>query len=539
MTAEELINLYKHELSKAMTFRTLYQNVADLMFPRENQITRIEHPGRDKNSEIADPTGQMSLIEMANGLSVNLFPPGQRFYNVVMSDKSLNEIDSVKRVLGQITEISHEKRTNSNFKLMADETLMSISGFGTGNLFSEWVPGIGLNYIDYDIGQYLIMENSSHRVDTMLLRFPFTARQAIEKWGFAGKSVSEAMEKIEKQNDIFWFIRIIQPREKRNPRLTDNQNMPWEVIDIAEKDKIIIGEGGFEEFPHFVTRWSKSSNEIWGRGRGTVALPAVRELQAVKKDLTECANKWNDPPREVLSTFEGEVQTYAKALNWVAETGSIKAIDEGVRGNFPITKDFLEMERDEVREIMLNDVFIQLRDLKGDRRNELEIRARLAEGLERLGPPVGRIQDEWLGPMVIRDIMLLFRNGQLPPLPSEMQGKPFKIEYIGRLALELNSQQAKGWLQWTSVGAELEGSFPGISDNNRIDSGYRRYGEALGVSVDDMSSEDEIKEKRRIRQEQLDAKLAMEAAQTVGQAYGQTTAAPEEGSAAELVMGGA
>ena len=535
--AEDLIALYNFELSKAMNFRTLYQNTADLMFPHENSITRIEHPGREK-TEVVDQTGVMAAIEMTNGLSVNLFPPGQRFYNVVMSDRRLNEIESVKRALGQITEISHEKRVNSNFMLQANETLRSISVFGTGNLFSEWVPGIGLNYRDYDVGQYLIMENTKGLVDTMIIRFPKTARQAVQEWGnSAGKSVNEAMVEPKNQNKIFWFLRVVRPRENRNPRLVDNLNMPFEVIDVSFKDKVEVATGGFQEFPHFVTRWSKTSTEIWGRGQGTVALPTVRELQAVKKDFSESANKYNNPPLEVLESFEGEVKVFAKAINWVTEFPSIKAIDRNALGNFPIGKDFLEMERDEIKKTMFNDIFIMLRDLKGDRRNELEIRARLTEGLERLSWPIGRIQQEWLGPMVTRDILLLLRNGQLPPLPPEMQGKSFKIEYLGRLALELNSQQAKGWQQWAAVGAEFEATFPGITDNIDIDGGFRRFGETLGVSVEDMSSEDEVAVKRENRAVKEQQELELKMAQIAGPAYQSATKAPEAGSPAEALVG--
>lgn len=534
-TAEELIMLYNHEESKAMNFRTLYQNAADLLFPRENQITRIEHPGREK-TEVIDPTGVMAFIEMASGLSINLFPPGQRFYNVVMSDRRLNEIESVKQALGQITEISHEKRANSNFMLQANETLRSICVFGTGNLFSEWVAGIGLNYIDYDIGRYLIMENVNGRVDTMMIKFPYTARQAFQEWGdSAGKSVLEAMVELKDQNKIFWFLRIVRPRDERNPLRTDNLNMPFEAIDVALKDKIKVREGGFEEFPHAVPRWTKSSNEIWGRGQGTFALPTVRMLQVMNKDLVECGNKWNNPPREVLDTFEGEVQTFSKALNWVTEFPSIKAIDEGIRGNFPISKDILEMYQDVVKKMAFNDVFVQLRDLKGDRRTTLEIRERLVEGLQRLGPPIGRLQEEWLSPLVTRDILLLMRNGQLPPLPPEMQGQSFKIEYIGRLAMELKSQQARGFQQWVGAGIEMNSVFP-VTDNVDFDGGYRRLGETLGVSVEDMTSSDDVEDKRAQRQALLEAQQALEMAQTGSQAYQAGTKAPESGSPAEALM---
>ncbi len=542
--AEELITMYNKEESRAANFRTLYQNTSDLMFPRESQIMTIRTPGEEFT--LSDPTGVMASIEMASGLFINWFPPGQRFYNIIMSDRRLNEIESVKRTLGQITEISHEKRASSNFVLQANETLRSLVVFGTGNMFSEWIPGTGLTYKDYDIGQYLIMQNSKGLVDTMLIKYPLTARQAVQEFGEdnVGKSVTEAVNEGKKKNEKFWFIRIIRPREKRNPRLTDNQNMPFESINIDVKDKMIIkginskgtdNEGGFREFPHQVPRWSQSSSEVWGRGPGTFALPAVRGFQQIKRDLLESGGKWNDPPLEVDSNFDGEVKTFKGAINW-GEPGSIKAIDQGVRGSFPITKDVLEMERQEVKEIFLNDIFVQLRDLKGDRRTQLEIRERLIEGLQRLGLSYGKITQEWLNPLVTRDIMLLQRNGQLPDLPPEMQGAQFKIEYVGRLAMELKSQESRGYRQWVGMAMDIDPVFPAI-DNINMDGGFRRVGETLGVSIEDIATLEQVEAKRADRQAKEDAKMAMAAAQVASQAYSQTTGAPEEGSPAEALAG--
>ncbi len=538
--AKQIISIYDTELGSAETvnFRTLYQNAADLLFPRESNIISLRTPGEERGNDVIDPTGITSAQEMASGLSINLFPPGQRFYNIIMSDRRLNDIESVKRTLGMITDLSHEKRANSNFMLQANNSLMAITVFGTCNTFSEWLPGTGLNYRDYDIGQYVIFENSKGRIDGNMIEFKFTAQQAVEEWGdAAGPTVVKANSEQQTQQDKFKFIWSVRARSNRKRSLIDNLNMPSESIIVNRADQVTVEEGGFEEFPFAIARWTQSSNEKWGRGLGTVAMPAVRELQSVKRGLTESANKWNDPPLEILEHFDGEVQTFPRALNFVQEKGTISAIDQGVRGNFPINREFLEMERDEVRKIMLNDIFIQLRDLKGDRRTTLEIRERLAEGLQRLGTPFGRLQEEWLTPLVTRDILLLLRNGQLPPLPPEMAGKSFRIEYIGRLALELKSQQSVGWLKWASEGAELEGVFPGITDNVNVDEGYKRRGETLGVNVSDMSSEDEVKEKRQVRAEEKARAEAAQLAAMAAQGYSQTTKAPEEGSLAEAVAG--
>ena len=83
----------------------------------------------------------------------------------------------------------------------------------------------------------------------------------------------------------------------------------------------------------------------------------------------------------------------------------------------------------------------------------------------------------------------------------------------------------------------MEAVFPGAVDNVDPDDAIMRMGRTFGVNVEDMASEEEREEKRVIRQQKEDQRLALEAAQIAGQAYGQTTGAPEEGSPAKALMG--
>ncbi len=536
--AKNIINLYAIAESDAVNFKNLYQDVADLIFPRENQITTVTTPGERRNVRIIDDTGVVAKDEMANGLSINLFPPGQKFYNIRMSDRELNEIPEVKRMLGIITEISHEKRNASNFRLEADETLKSISAFGTGNLFSSYKPGVGLNYKDYDVGQYVIQQNSLRRIDTMLLKFPLTATQAFEMFGDkVGETVLEALKDDKTATKKFDFIYVTRPRRKRTRTSIDPLNMPFEEICVSVRDLVVVKEDGFEEFPYMVPRWTKSSNEIWGRGQGVQVLPRVQSLQQMKHDYLECANKHNNPPLEVVDTFEDDVDVRPGARNDVQEIGTIRAIERAALGNFVITKDALEAEQELVKKGFLNDIFVQFMNLKGDRRNELELRERLTEGLQRLGPPVGRLQEEWLKPMVERDIFLLARNGEFPEMPPEMRGKAFKIDFVGRLAMELQNQEAQGWLRWAGVGGELEAVFPGVKDNVKVDAGYRRLATSFGVSTEDINTVDEVDAIREARAERVAQEQQRELAAQVAQAYPGATKAPEPGSIAEQLIG--
>lgn len=536
--AKKLIALYDKEYHADHNFRNIYQEVADVMFPRENEITSVRAKGDVKGREILDVTGMMASIDMAAGLSINLFPPGDKFYNILMADDSLNEIDVIKRKLGEITEISHMKRAGSNFMLQANETLRSLGTFGTGCMFSEWKPNIGLTYKDYDIGMYTFLENEDGQVDTIMIEFEHTVKQAYQKWGEnAGETILEKIKDDTKHSDEYKFIWIVRPRDLAKRTGRDKMSMPFESIYISRTDSEIVEEGGFEEFPFQVPRWSKSSSEKWGRGVGTWAVGIVNALQTKQRDLTEVGNLNNNPPKEVLESFEGEVRVSPGDINWVQQIGSIRAIEQRALGDFNVTMKSIEIDQQTVRKMFYNDAFNQLEQLKGDRRNELEIRSRLAEGLRKLVMPVGRIQTEWLTGLVTRDIMLLMRNGELGDIPPEMQGKQFKIEYIGRLALELQAAQSIGWLRWIQEGIEIEQAIPGTLDNVDVDAGYRRRGVTLGVSVDDMASEEEVTAKREERQRQEQQRIEMEMAAMAAQNYSGATKAPEDGSPAQMVLG--
>ena len=534
--AIELLALYDKEYHKDANFRNIYQKVADVMFPRENQITTERAKGEIIGREIIDTTGLTASIDMTAGLSINLFPPGDKFYNVMLENDELNKIDAVKRKLAQITEISHAKRANSNFMLQANETMRSLGTFGTGNMFSEWKAGVGLNYKDYDIGMYTFLENDQGLVDSMFIEFPFTAKQAFQKWGDkAGETIIKKMEDQKSQSDDFKFVWITRPRDLEKQTGSENTAMPFETFFVSRTDNVIVEEGGFPEFPFQVPRWTKSSREKWGRGVGTFAIGVVNALQTEKRDLIECGNLHNNPPKEVLDSFDGEVRVSPGDINFVLERGTIKAIEQQALGNFAITKDIIEMDQNTVRKMFFNDAFNQLEQLKGDRRNELEIRSRLAEGLRKLVMPVGRIQTEWLTGLVQRDIGLLERNGEFGELPPEMKGQNFKVEYVGRLALELQAAQSMGWLRWVQEGAEIEALVPGTLDNVDIDGGYRRRGITLGVSIDDMASEEQVTQKREERQALIEQQQAMEMAKLAGPAYQSATTAPEAGSPAEAL----
>jgi hypothetical protein len=532
--AERIIDLYKRQETNVATYRSHCQDIANVIFPRENAITHTPTQGDKRMDTVYDPSAILDIDTAISGLMYYLVPTEQPFFALQSNDRRQNEIDWVKRYFSVLTEVVHDKMFQSNFLMQYTETLKSKMVFGTSNIRSGFKSE--LYYTDYDISKYVFLEDYKGDVDTVLIKDQKTARQAAQEWGDdCCKSVTENLNDPKKENDYLDFIWVCRPREKRNTRLEDSLNMPLEVKVVSVKDKEIVFESGSPEMQYHVGRWSKSSGEITGRGQGMMVLPAVNSLQSISRDFEELVNRHNNPPREILeSAIEAEtVDNTPNANNWVTEMNSIRAL-EGLKGNFPETKDYMEMRHNQVRRAFFLDVFDQLGELKGDRRTTLEIRERLREGFQKIGRPIYRIYREDFNPLITRTVNLLIRNGVAPPPPAGLSG--FKIEYVSELAMALKSKQARGAREWLAIVGDASQLFPNASDIANTDEIIRDIGISLGVKTEHIRSEEEIEAIRQQRQAEAERQKALEAAQVAGQAYGQTTKAPEDGSAAQQLQ---
>lgn len=538
MTPEEIINMRNIELTAQANIRNLWQDTSNFVYPYV-QITSKFEPGTRRTREIYDLTPLLDSEDMVANLKHILFPAGQVFFAIRVGNNTKLP-DNVQRYISMLTEVTHDHIFNSNFITEFDEVLRSLIHFGPASIFSEWTVKTGLNYRNSVIGTYQLIENSKKLVDGIIITIEYTPKQAFEEFGDkAGPDIIKALADPKKSNTKFEYIYIIMPREIINPNLSPrvNSNMAWEEQVVNVEEKLTVLESGYPQFPYHIARWKRPANEKNGRGISTELLPQIRVLNRMNRDFNEVGNKWANPARETLSSFDGKYRTFPGANNVVRELPSSRAVDQGLNGNFNITEKSLDRQTGIIDRAYFKNAFNPIDDLTGDRRTTLEIRERIRGTWPKIGTPVARIWYEQVAPMVERSILLLIRNGVVEQPPAELTGVGFGLEFVGPFALELRSQQSKAFQEWAFIVGELEARFPGAIDNVDSDDAIMRMGRTLGVNVEDMASEPQrdVKRESRLLKEKQNLELAT--LQAGGQAYGQTTAAPEEGSAAELAMG--
>ena len=537
MTPEQVIDVRNREKSRQSNIRTLWQDTSNYVYPYV-QITAKFEPGTRRTREIYDLTPLLDAEDMVSNLKHILFPAGQTFFAIKVGNEKLP--DNIQRYISKLTEAAHDAIFNSNFITEFDEVLRSLIIFGPASIYSDWTPKTGLNYRATTIGTYQLIENSKRLVDGIIISVDYTPKQAIEEFteDKVGPEVVTASKDTKKSNDRFEFIYLIQPREIINPNLSGKftGNMAWEEQVVNVKEKLTVLESGYREFPYHTARWKRPADEKDGRGIGTEMLPQIKVLNRMNRDFNEVGNKWANPARETLSSFEGKFRTFPGANNVVRELPSSKAVDQGLNGNFNITEASLDRQVGIIDRAFYKNAFAPIEDLTGDRRTTLEIRERVRGKWPKIGTPVARIWYEQVAPLVERSILLLIRNGVVERPPAELEGVNFGLEFVSPFALELRSQQSKAFQEWAFIVGELEGQFPGATDNVDSDDAIQRLGRTLGVNTEDMASEEQRTEKREARALKEQQALELATLQAGSQAYGQTTGAPEENSPAAALM---
>lgn len=539
--AEQVIREWNREDADVGVTMSLYQQVADHFMQRENNITVKRTPGEDKSLPIIDPTGRIAFQKMCAGLSSVMFPPGQYFCRLAPESQAEYNANSIA-YLNRVTEILHTElfKPSCNFILEINESIMSWAGFGTCNIFSEWNMNLlSLNFKDWDVANFRFGVDARGFPNRCWLYWEYTAEQAYELFKEnAGPQVIGAAKDPRQSQDKFPFIWRIRPRPNRDFRYSDRRNYAYEEVCVNQKENHTVREGGYREFPYHLARWLTTSVEKWGYGQGVFGLSADKELQQQKKSLQLCADLSNNPPRQTLSSFEGTPKVYPGANNFVEQIDTIRALDTRLAGSFPISKDTLEMTKQDLRNIFFDKVFAPLDELTGDRRTRLEIAERIKAGYQQMILPATRFYNECLTPLIERCVKLLLRNYRIPQPPPELRG--FKVEYLGRLALALKEQHADALMRFAEFAMQMEQVVPNFtSDTINVDRAGRNMATTFGVSESDLNSPDErdaIRQKRQQEQQQIQA---MQAAQSASQSLKNASQAPEPGSPAQQILQGA
>jgi len=464
---EQFINMIKAAYETRKTNRSNWeahwQDIADLMHPFDDNFLSKEAPGTDKMTYIFDSTPIHANQLLSAGLFSMATSSAQKWFDVQMMNDMLNNIREVRMWLDQVSHIMYFEinKPIAHFNTSMHELYLEYGAFGTGVLYvTETLDGRNLRFQALPLSESYLSEGANGVMDSLFRKYPRSVRQLIAKFGI--ESVSEGTQKLfaeHKTDEIVECVHCIVPPSDYGI------NVPFPYIStyIDLKHKHIMAGNIFRELPFMAPRFYKNPWEQYGRGPGSTALPDIKMLMEIMRTTIRAAQKATDPPMAVPDeTFLNPIRTTPGGINFYRPGTGDRAESMNFGSRPDIGYDVVNDLRGRIREIFFID---QLQLQEGPQMTATEVLQRTEEKLRLMGPLMGRLQCELLGPLLTRVFGLLYRQGKLPQPPPMIEGQEFKITYTSPIARAQEQTEANGIMRSLQILTPFMEMDPQLIDN--------------------------------------------------------------------------
>lgn len=495
--------------------------------------------GKRLMTDIYNGAGVFAAQTLADGYLGYVTPMYQPWFQILIFDPKLSKSWAVKRYLHELELAMYDEYRRSNF--YGEIGTYYLDGGTTGTAFIDVVNDPTSDRLRFNVrhpDECWIDEGEGGEVDTIMRRFPFTARQAVEAWGYDNlpKPIQEAA-----RNDSgrrFFFRHFVFPRKDRDPRKITAENMRFASYYTTDSFEL-IEEGGFNSLPTIPWRYSRLSGEIYGRSPATRALPDMLGLNVMDRDMMLAGQYAARPAWNIPVEMMGNVQLVPDGHNYYEDSGRrIEPIMSG--SNYNIGLDQMQRKEEMINRHFKVDFFHMLSKINREM-TATEVVERIGEKAAVLAPEVGRFTSEAMNRIHLRALTLAAEAGRLPEMPAEMRDQEkiiLKFDYCGPLPEAqkrlFKTQNLTRMLEVLAMTAQFD---QGAVDNADFDAIIHDAFDAYHGSHL-LKDPKVVAELRRIRQEQLAQMQALQQAETFGRTTSSLAKRMEPGSIGEALLKG-
>ena len=482
-----------------------WQELTEYMLPRKNSFaasgSAMAGRGRTGDERIFDSTPMHALELLASSLGGLLTNSSMPWFDISVKDRFLGDATDVRSFLQEARErmVTVFNSEDTGFQTHVHELYLDVALLGTAVMYVEADAQTVVRFSARPLGEVFVAESVRGQVDTVYRRYEITARQAAQEWGAAcsDETKRKAEDRPEEKVEI---LHAVFPRTDRDPRGLGVVNFPFGSVYMEVKNSHILEESGYLEMPYMVPRWAKAAGEIYGRGPGQTALSDTRVLNAMARTALMAAEKMSDPPLMVPDDgFLGPVRSGPGGLSYY-RAGSTDRIEPlPVNVDLRATEEMMTQRRESIRRIFLGD---QLSP-EGPAVTATEAVIRQSEKMRMLGPVLGRLQTEFLSPLIKRVFRIMLRSGELPAFPQGLTPDDLEVRYTSPVARAQKQYEAQGLAQTMEYLAPLVGGADalGIMDNFDTDRVARHVAELFNTPSDYLKAEDRVAAAREAKQQ--------------------------------------
>lgn len=406
----------------------------DYSFPeRGNGISStvvLPQDAQSKKNRILDDTAADSARILSSSIVSGTTPANSLWFGLDAGQESEDE----NTWLDQSARIIFDNIHGSNFDAAAFECAVDMMPAGWFVLYIDEAKEGGYHFEQWPLGQcYISSSKQGGVVDTIFREVEMTVEQIVAEYGIdkVSSKVADAYN-AEKYDEKFVIVHAIYPRQVHAVNGRMAKNLPFASCHIEVQTKHLLRESGYHEFPCAVPRWMLVPGSPYPTGPMSNALGAIRTINDIKAlelanlDLAT-AGMWIAEDDGVLNPRS--IKIGPRKVIVANSVDSMKALTPGT--DFNIAFNAEDRLQAAIRKAMLAD---QLQPQDGPAMTATEVHVRVQLIRQLLGPIYGRLQAEYLQPLVTRCFGIAYRAGILGQAPESLQNRVFTVKYLGPLA---------------------------------------------------------------------------------------------------------
>lgn len=242
----------------------------------------------------------------AESFSVKLRALPESMSNMVTALSS----EDVNEYLQEVTKKVHHAvdQPKAGWLMAWGEHLVEQVVYGTSGIYPEEQDDddeVPVYYRSISVETCVIDEGKNKQVDSVFMEFAYTAKEVVDTYGYNNCSDRvKGLYDSDMYADYIKVIHAILPRPQKKDSMgrdtilkgAEKLKKPYASVHFEYDTKNILKEDGMDEFPVFITRFTKRPNEVYGRSLGLNALPSVKELNVLRKAYSLAVEKRADPP---------------------------------------------------------------------------------------------------------------------------------------------------------------------------------------------------------------------------------------------------
>lgn len=460
--------------------------------------TQTAQNALDRKARLVDDTATDAGRTLAAALVSGMTPASSQWFGLQSTgadDAALTWLDTMGAQL-------HREIHASTFDAAGYECSLDMVGAGWFALYVDIdrKSGGGFKFEQWPLaGVYAADSTYGGTVDTVFRSYMLTAAQAVNEFGDACSAQTRKLATVE-PDSLVEICHAIYPRTVYLVGGKMAKNLPIASCHFEVQSHALLRESGYHEMPVIVPRWMVIPDTVYAVGPMFDALPSARQLnELVRMDMANAeltiAGMWIAEDDGVLNPRT--IKVGPRKVIIANSVDSMKPLQSG--GNWQLADTRIDKLQANIRKLLMAD---QLQPQDGPSMTATEVHVRVNMIRQLLGPIYGRLQAEYLQPLVERCFALAYRAGLFGPAPESIQQSGYNVKFIGPLARAQKMEDVGAIERLNADIAQLVEVKPEVLDVVDWDDQTRTLAESLGVPLKLIRDVDQVQAIRDARAQQ-------------------------------------